>query len=208
MYNEESESILKKLKEEQDFLIGTINVSLGDISFTLINKDLIGSVIESWFNKWVILNNIVVKKNMDSQAFPDYYVGQENDFLELKCFDADRRPSFDIADFENYYEIVNENSELSLKYLDCDYLIFGYTMTSTGEIIISDIFLKKIWEITCPSKKFPLRVQSKRGKIYAIRPTVWYSKSSRIEFPVFESKYEFFEALNRTYELYKNENYW
>jgi len=208
MYNEESESILEKLKEEQDFLIGTINVSLGDISFTLINKDLIGSVIESWFNKWVILNNIVVKKNMDSQAFPDYYVGQENDFLELKCFDADRRPSFDIADFENYYEIVNENSELSLKYLDCDYLIFGYTMTSTGEIIISDIFLKKIWEITCPSKKFPLRVQSKRGKIYAIRPTVWYSKSSRIEFPVFESKYEFFEALNRTYELYKNENYW
>jgi hypothetical protein len=208
MYNEESESILEKLKEEQDFLIGTINVSLGDISFTLINKDLIGSVIESWFNKWVILNNIVVKKNMDSQAFPDYYVGQENDFLELKCFDADRRPSFDIADFENYYEIVNEYSELSLKYLDCDYLIFGYTMTSTGEIIISDIFLKKIWEITCPSKKFPLRVQSKRGKIYAIRPTVWYSKSSRIEFPVFKSKYEFFEALNRTYEIYKNENYW
>jgi len=208
MYNEESESILEKLKEEQDFLIGTINVSLGDISFTLINKDLIGSVIESWFNKWVILNNIVVKKNMDSQAFPDYYVGQENDFLELKCFDADRRPSFDIADFENYYEIVNEYSELSLKYLDCDYLIFGYTMTSTGEIIISDIFLKKIWEITCPSKKFPLRVQSKRGKIYAIRPTVWYSKSSRIEFPVFKSKYEFFEALNRTYEVYKNENYW
>ena len=208
MYNEESESILEKLKEEQDFLIGTINVSLGDISFTLINKDLIGSVIESWFNKWVILNNIVVKKNMDSQAFPDYYVGQENDFLELKCFDADRRPSFDIADFENYYEIVNEYSELSLKYLDCDYLIFGYTMTSTGEIIITDIFLKKIWEITCPSKKFPLRVQSKRGKIYAIRPTVWYSKSSRIEFPVFKSKYEFFEALNRTYEIYKNENYW
>lgn len=206
IYNKESESILEKLKEEQNSLRGTIKVSLGNVSFTLINKDLIGNVIETWFNKWVILNNIVAKKNMDSQKFPDYYVGQENDFLEIKCFDANRRPSFDVANFENYYQILKEDSELRLKYLDCDYLIFAYKMTSAGEILISDIFLKKIWEITCPSKKFPIRVQYKRGKIYAIRPTVWYSKSSRIEFPVFKSKDEFFEAINTTYELYKNES--
>lgn len=62
IYHKESESILEKLKEEQNSLRGTIEVSLGDVFFTLINKDLIGNVIETWFNKWVILNNIVAKK--------------------------------------------------------------------------------------------------------------------------------------------------
>lgn len=142
---------------------------------------------------------------MDSQKFPDYYVGQEDDFLEIKCFDADKNPLFDVADFESYYEVLKNNSELSLKYLYCDYLIFAYKMTSSGEILIYDIFLKKIWEITCPSKKFPIRVQYKRGKIYAIHPTVWYSNSSRIEFPVFKSENEFIEAMYKTYDFYKDE---
>ena len=81
------------------------------------------------------------------QEFPDYYIGQRNDFLEIKCFDIDRKPSFDVTDFENYYEVLKEGSKLSLKHLNCDYLIFAYEMTSSGEILIHDIFLKKIKEI-------------------------------------------------------------
>ena len=67
---------------------------------------------------------------------------------------------------------------------------------NNGVIIIKNVWLKKIWELTCSSDKWPLRVQAKKDVIYNIRPAIWYSKSSR--YKPFKSKEEFLSALNDT----------
>jgi type II restriction enzyme len=56
--------------------------------------------------------------------------------------------------------------------------------------------LKKIWEITGPSKAWPVKCQVKQDIIYNIRPIIWYSLKPK--FPSFSSRREFVLALNET----------
>lgn len=65
-----------------------------------------------------------------------------------------------------------------------------------GVISIKDVWLKKIWELACPSSTYPLKVQEKKNVIYNIRPSVWYSDRAR--FKPFENKETFLSALNNT----------
>ena len=80
-----------------------------------------------------------------------------------------------------------------------DYLIFSYKLT--GSVLsIENIWLKKIWEITCPSERWPLKTQTKRGVIYNIRPAAWYSKNAR--YKVFTSEEDFINAVFETQAEY------
>lgn len=65
-----------------------------------------------------------------------------------------------------------------------------------GVISIKNVWLKKIWELACPSSTYPLKVQEKKSVIYNIRPSIWYSDRAR--FKPFSSKEEFLSALNNT----------
>jgi len=65
-----------------------------------------------------------------------------------------------------------------------------------SQITIKDVWLKKIWELSCPSGTYPIKVQEKKQVIYNLRPGVWYSERSR--FKPFSSKEEFLSALNET----------
>ena len=81
-----------------------------------------------------------------------------------------------------------------------DYLIFAYKVIS-GNLVIDNIFLKKIWEITCPSEKWPLKNQTKRGIIYNIRPSCFNGKKNK-RYQSFSSPKEFVDALYNTEEKY------
>ena len=63
-------------------------------------------------------------------------------------------------------------------------------------ITIKNVYLKKIWELACPSGTYPLKVQEKKSIIYNIRPSVWYSE--RNKFKPFARKEDFLSALNNT----------
>jgi type II restriction enzyme len=65
-----------------------------------------------------------------------------------------------------------------------------------GVISIKNVWLRKIWELACPSGTYPLKVQEKKQVIYNIRPSVWYSERSR--FKPFNTKEAFLKALNDT----------
>lgn len=204
-YHSEAINIFTELRSIKHTLVGSTRFQLGGISLQIEGKDGIGGLIEEWFGCWAEQNNFNIrnpKKDGSSQEFPDYYIWTDEDktasLLEVKTYDANASANFDIANFQSYCASVAENPVR----LDADYLIFAYKM-NRGELSIHDIFLKKIWEITCPSEKWPLKTQTKRQVIYNIRPSAFYSNRGR--YRPFQSKEEFIEALFSTEEQYLNE---
>lgn len=173
---------------------GEINFVLKDLSIKITSRDTVGNLIQDWLKQWMMTQNIDFEVNDNSQVFPDIYLDKHNKkqgLLEIKTFDFDRGPGFDIANFDAYC-----NSLMTSAYrLDSDYLIIGYKMTG-HEITIADVWLKKIWEIASSSSTYPVKVQEKKKIIYNIRPNKWYSLKTT--FKPFESKELFLKALNET----------
>jgi type II restriction enzyme len=173
---------------------GVINFSLKDLTISIETKDTIGNLLQEWLKAWMMIEKIDFEENTNSQIFPDFYLDNQNKkqgLLEVKSFDWDRGPGFDLANFDSYC-----NSLLINAYrLDSDYLIFAYQME--GSIItIKNVWIRKIWELACPSGTYPIKVQEKKSVIYNLRPSTWYSE--RTKFKPFLTKEDFLTALNET----------
>jgi len=173
---------------------GSIKFTVKDLSIMVKTKDSVGNLLQEWLKAWLQQNSVEFEENANSQTFPDFLLDKDDHtrgLLEVKSFDFDRGPGFDLANFDSYC-----NSLLTHAYrLESDYLIFSYQMKD-GQISIKNVWLKKIWELACPSSTYPLKVQEKKNIIYNIRPSIWYS--DRATFKPFSSKEEFLSALNNT----------
>ena len=112
------------------------------------------------------------------------------DLLEVKAFNIESNPGFDIADFRMFIEEIVEKPYM----LDADYLIFGYDMSDDGFVRIKNLWLKKVWKITRRMEDWALHLQIKRGIIHKIRPGVWYSNRTRT-IPMFQSLEHFISAI-------------
>jgi type II restriction enzyme len=162
-------------------------------------KSPVGYVFQDWLENWMRSNNIEVRVPDNSQEFPDFYLNpdrNDKDLLEIKTFDADASPNFDVANFDAYTRSLKTKAYR----LDSDYLIFSYKMTEDGDFSICDFWLKKVWEITCPSERYAVRAQIKQDVIVNIRPANW--SSSNPQFQVFESRKAFVKALYETLLAY------
>ncbi len=173
---------------------GVINFSLKDLTISIETKDTVGNLLQEWLKAWMIKEKIEFEENPNSQVFPDFFLDKSDrklGLLEVKSFDWDRGPGFDLANFDSYC-----NSLLTSAYrLNSDYLILAYQMKGS-ELTIKDVWIKKIWELACPSGTYTLKVQEKKNVIYNIRPSTWYSE--RTKFKPFNSLEEFLSALNET----------
>jgi hypothetical protein len=116
-----------------------------------------------------------------------------SDFLEIKTFNADAGPRFDLANFDAYCTSLLEIPERF------DYLILSYQMID-GELSIDNIWLKKIWQISSGSRPNPVKLQTKRRQIYNLRPCTWYARNPT--FPAFETKQDFLKAIEATQQNY------
>lgn len=188
--------LYKKLVVEQKIIgeQGVINFHLQNLTISVETKDTIGNLLQEWLKAWMKKQKVEFEENTNSQTFPDFHLDtadKKKGLLEVKTFDWDRGPGFDLANFDSYC-----NSLLSDAYrLDSDYLIFAYQMQGS-QITIKNVWLKKIWELSCPSGTYPIKVQEKKQVIYNLRPSIWYSQ--RATFKPFSSKEEFLSALNET----------
>lgn len=173
---------------------GGIKFQLKDLEITVKTKDSVGNLIQEWLKAWMVCEGFAFVEATNSQTFPDFLLNVSDptrDLLEVKSFDWDRGSGFDLANFDSYC-----NSLLEFAYrLDADYLIFAYQMIE-GQISIKHIWLKKIWDLACPSSTYPLKVQEKKNVIYNIRPATWYFE--RTVFKPFGSAEAFLKALNET----------
>lgn len=172
---------------------GCILFSFQGIDIRIKQRNVIGSILEEWLDEWLKQNFSNIEHN-PAQSFPDFWLNpqdRESDLLEVKTFY--KSPNFDVAAFLSYINEIMDNPYR----LDSDYLIFKYDMdTKTGDVLIKNVWLKKIWEICCSSDKFPIKTQFKNGQITNIRPATWYSRRSK--FPAFTCKEHFLSALEET----------
>ena len=180
---------------------GNIVFSMGETSVTINTTDIVGNSIQSWLKQWLINNGIYQSEPHNTQEFPDFFLSEENEkdhMLEVKAFNYNATPAFDIANYESYIASV----AVKPYRLKADYLIFGYTMDENGTIEIKKIWLKKIWEIAGTSQRYALNTQIKRDVIYNIRPNSKFKKD--LAGP-FSSKEQFLKAMYETQKAYRGE---
>ena len=116
--------------------------------------------------------------------------------MEVKAFNRDASPGFDIADFKRYIREIVDKPYM----LHSQYLIFGYRMSDEGIVTIKDLWIKNVWEITRSSNQWPINVQYKNKIINKIRPCAWYSNKNK--YPIFESLEHFLSAIEETIYRY------
>ncbi len=188
----------KLLNEDQIKTVkGQIRFHLGDVGIIVKKKDVVGNILQ----EWLVSRGVEFDPNPNTQMPPDVYLDPENhtvNLLEVKAFNRESSPAFDIADFKAF---VNELIEKPY-HLDTDYLIFGYIMDEdTGDVIVKDLWLKKLWEITKTMDNWPITVQYKNGILQKMRPGNWYTASRRTG-SVFASKEDYLAAFEET--IYQN----
>lgn len=167
---------------------GLIKFELAGVKFPVVSKDIIGGVVQEWVENWLFAQNIMFSKPDNSQDWPDLILGNGED-LEIKVFNYDASPAFDLGNFRSYVDSLVEFP----KRLFDKHLVFGYSSdVDTGLISIKGIWLKNIWELTGPSPKNILEMQVKKGVPYNLRPKKFYSNSVSL----FHDHLEFLQALS------------
>ena len=192
LYNELVENF--KIKEK----IGSVEIKLGNITAKYNGKDAIGDLLQEWLGEWIKSKNYYFRTKENTQEFPDFLLDTTDDkgLLEIKTFNADATPAFDIANFSSYSKSLLENPER----LNADYLIFSYKMENS-ELSVDNVWLKKVWEIAGISGTNPICLQTKDKQPYNIRPVKWFSKRATKNKP-FTSKLEFVKAISQTHKKY------
>lgn len=191
------QELYEKLINENNILKsqGEITFSFSGVDIVIRQKDVVGNIMQEWLEGWLNKNNIEYAKSDNTQMPPDFYLDKSNKkhhLLEVKAFNYNATPGFDIGDFRMYEEELIKKPWM----LDVDYLIFGYVMSPTGKVTVKHLWLKKVWEITSTSGNYPLKLQVKKKVVHKIRPCNWYSKNAI--FDVFESKEDFLSAIEET----------
>ena len=181
---------------------GQIRFHLGDVGIIIKRKDVVGNILQEWLEGWLKARNVEFDPNPNTQMPPDVFLCPEDhtkNLLEIKAFNREGNPGFDIADFKAFVKELIEHPY----HLQTDFLIFGYIMDAeTGDVIVKDLWLKKIWEITKTMDSWPITVQYKNGILQKMRPGNWFSTKARGNSKVFESLTDYLSAFEET--IYQN----
>lgn len=172
-------------------LQGQITCSLAGVNFYIDNRDILGGIIQQWFGEWMTSKNISWSPPQNSQSWPDFTL-INNTHLEVKCFNAEESPGFDIANFGSYVTSLLSVPER----LDDDYIIFGYKFDGRN-LSIEDYWIKNVWDLTGPSDTHFLNLQVKKGQVYNIRPKNWRGAGT-----IFNNRREFVTALSKAVQKF------
>ena len=193
-----AQEIYNKLVNDEHILEleGQIRFYLGDVNIIVKQKDVVGNIMQEWLQGWLDARGIEYAPSENTQMPPDFFLkpnDKTKDLLEVKAFNRNGSPGFDIADFRMYASEILEKPYM----LDVDYLIFGYDMSDDGIVTIKDVWLKKVWQITRRMENYPINLQVKEGVIHKIRPGVWYSERVT-DYAIFECLEDFISAIEET----------
>jgi hypothetical protein len=169
--------------------------NLAGLSFNINNRDIIGGVLQQWVGEWMNVNHITWSVPTNTQSFPDFILAN-NTHLEVKTFNYDESPGFDIANFGSYINSLLVTPER----LDDDYLIIGYKFNGR-DLTIVDYWFKNVWELTGPSNTNFLSAQVKGGRVYNIRPKDWRNSNN-----AFNSRKDFVTALSKAVQKFDYHN--
>ena len=182
-----------------DNKIAKIYIEFLGIKSETLNKDSIGSIIQTWLEEWFIDQKIYFSKTKNSQERPDFFISKDRNkgFLEIKAFL--KSPSFDIQSWNAFLNLML----ITPNHIYADYLIFEYEILNNS-FRIKNLYLKKIWEISRPMNSqqakinWPVNVQYKNNEIVNLRP-----RSDLNGEKYFNSEKEFLIAIQKTIDMYK-----
>ena len=192
-----AQEVYDKLLNEDGILHleGQIRFYLGDVDIIVKQRDVVGNIMQEWLQGWLDKREIEYAPSENTQMPPDFFLNPDDktkNLLEVKAFNRNRGPGFDIADFRMYEEEIIEKPYM----LNVDYLIFGYDMNDYGVVTIKNVWLKKVWEITRRMEDWPINLQIKDNVVHKIRPGIWYADDiTRMDYTVFESLEDFISAI-------------
>lgn len=190
LFNIIQENILNVVHFDSKVKVGSFDISIGQ-------NEIITYIIKEWLDKWMTESGVSHDYN-HAQSYPDFWLDVNNhdtEWLEIKAFTGS--PNFDIANMMSYItEVIEKPWKLHSKYLCLKYKMDE----ESGIVTVSDAWLKSVWEISCPSSKWAVKVQDKKGVIYNLRPASWYSKST--QYPIFQSLERFLSALDYVLKTY------
>lgn len=181
---------------------GIIEASLKDIDITEWHDQAVREILREWLCHWFRENNIAYSPNEDGAVPIDYYLcsacNPENS-VRVEVSLIYEKADFSIADFRTFAEELLRAPSL----LNIDYLVFEYSISKNvddrGVLFISDLLMKKIWQMTRPLKGYPLSLQMVDGKIRQIKSCDWNVKRTPKTFKTLE---HFLSAVEET--LYRN----
>ena len=128
---------------------GRITFKFSNVDIIVKQRDVVGNIMQEWLEGWLRHNDIEYAANDNTQMPPDVFLDPQNkkhNLVEVKAFNYDASPGFDIADFRMYEREIKEKPWM----LDVDYLVFGYDMSEDGVVTVKNLWLKKVWEICRP----------------------------------------------------------
>lgn len=194
------ENIYNVLKDElAKDNTGKIQFTLADVSITVKQNNVVGNIIEEWLDSWLSEHDFDHRYN-HGQCSPDFWINPANmneEWLEIKSFTGSA--NFDISNFMSYIqEVIDKPWKLHSKYLCIKYSMDA----TTGIVTIDNVWLKNVWEISCPSDSWAVKVQDKKRVIYNLRPATWYAAAGRTKYNVFESLTDFLSALDYVIKTY------
>ena len=100
---------------------GQIKFFLGNVNIIVKQRDVVGNIMQEWLEGWLKANDIAFSPNPNTQMPPDLFLDPDNkeeNLLEVKAFNYNASPGFDIADFRAYQEeIIDKPYMLHVKYL-------------------------------------------------------------------------------------------
>ncbi|MCM1083268.1 MAG: NgoBV family restriction endonuclease [Clostridium sp.] len=199
-----AQDVYEKLVNDDKILTlkGQIKFFLGDVDIIVKQRDVVGNIMQEWLQGWLDARGIEYAPSENTQMPPDFFLNPDDltkNLLEVKAFNRDAGPGFDIADFRMYQKEIIKKPYM----LDVEYLIFGYDMSKDGIVTIKDIWLKKVWEITRRMKDWPINLQIKEKVVHKIRPGIWYNGNSG-DYAIFECMEDFISAMEET--VYQNKD--
>lgn len=190
-----AQQVFDKLLNDDKILTlqGQIKFSLGNVDIIVKQKDVVGNIMQEWLEGWFKKNDVEYAPSVNTQMPPDFYLNPDDktkDLLEVKAFNYEATPGFDIASFSAFQKEIIDKPYM----LYAQYLIFGYKMSESGEVTIKNVWLKNVWEICRPMEKWALNLQIKEKVVHKIRPAKWYS-TAKSNYSCFNNIQDFLSAV-------------
>lgn len=177
---------------------GSIMIYVGGIPQISHSNDIVGNSLQEWLPAWFSDNGLDLTPNEHTQAFPDFmaHFKNENIPMDIKCWNFNAQPAFDIANFDSFYRTTYTDPEK----ITAKYLVIGYKPNEHG-FTIEYVDLKDLWELLGKTKTKPMNLQVKQGKPYAIRPINFRKPEN-----AFNDVEEMLKAIKATRDQYPNKD--
>lgn len=175
---------------------GSIVIYVDGIPKISNSNDIVGNSLQEWLPAWFSDNGLNLTPNKHTQAFPDFMAHFKNEDIpmDIKCWNFNSQPAFDIANFDSFYRTTYSEPEK----ITAKYLVIGYKPNKHG-FTIEYVALKNLWELLGETATKPMNLQVKQGKPYAIRP-INFRKPEK----AFNDVEKMLDAIKKTRDKYPN----